>query len=127
MTLFSRFHYGRSEKGETVASLALIFPILILIIFEIIEVSFVLWGRATVHYILPKAARYVYLNPTSTSAQIQNYATSLVPVQGIGSFSFTATTSSTSFTLQGTFSYTYVFFSSTPSNFSVTLTQSLPV
>lgn len=67
------------RRGVTAVEFALVAPVLILMVFEIIEVGRVLHTRGELAYALDRAARLVYLDPavsnTALSAAAEQYLT----------------------------------------------------
>src|SRR3990167_2391709 len=121
----SRRDFIKSEKAASAIEFAIILPVFLLFIFGIIQLGYVMWGYSSLEYALTAAARFAYINPTTTSAAIENYATSRV---SLGS-AFTVNVSITpnvSADITGTFSFSPLYILTNPISISTTVHQVLP-
>lgn len=100
--------YLKNEAGAAAIEFALVLPIYLLFIMGIIELGLVFWGESAVGYGTSCAARYAFVYPTSSAAQIQAAGTNAT-TYNTDNISYTVTLSRTAATITGTFTYTFIF------------------
>ncbi|MBI2707908.1 MAG: pilus assembly protein [Proteobacteria bacterium] len=123
MDFFKKF--AKEERGAAAVEFTLVFPAYLLIVVGIIELGYLLWGYSALEYGASYGARYAFVHPTSSATTIQNAAMGKIGATG-SPFSYTATISSTSVDLDGTFSYTFFFIPLSPITISTHVHQVLP-
>lgn len=117
-------YYLRDGKGNAAIESAIILPIFLLFILGVLQLGYILWGYISLEYALSYAARYAFVHPTSTGSQLQNYAASTI---GLGSaITFSASVSSVSADITGTFSFTPFYIPMNPITITTTVHQVLP-
>jgi Flp pilus assembly protein TadG len=121
--------FFKNNKGSSAVEFALILPAFFSFIFGCIEFGMIMWGRLSLEYATSKAARYAYVNSSTTSSAVTTYASTLVPKNYASNlvFSFTATMiPKTSATVTGKFTYKYFFLPLPPLTMSTSVLQPLP-
>ena len=117
-------YYLRDGRGDAAIELAIVLPLFLLFIFGILQLGYIMWGYISLEYALSYTARYAFVHPTSTSAQLKNYAASTI---GLGSaITFSANVSSVSADITGTFSFTPFYLPINPVKITTTVHQVLP-
>lgn len=117
-------HYLRDEMGGAAIESAIVLPLFLLFMFAIIQLGYIMWGYISLEYALSATARYAFVHPTSSSSQLRNYATSTV---SLGSaIIFSASVSSVSADITGTFSFTPFYLPIDPITITTTVHQVLP-
>lgn len=116
--------YLREGTGNAAIESAIILPLFLLFIFGILQLGYIMWGYISLEYALSYTARYAFVHPTSTGAQLKNYAASKI---GLGSaITFSANVSSVSADITGTFSFTPFYLPMEPITITTTVHQVLP-
>ncbi|WP_298022925.1 TadE/TadG family type IV pilus assembly protein [uncultured Parasphingopyxis sp.] len=67
---------GRDRRGSVGVETTLTLPVLIVLIFGIIQVSNLLWAQASLSNAVGQAARYATIYPSPSDSQIEAYARS---------------------------------------------------
>lgn len=82
----------KSERGAMAAEFALVFPLLLLLSFSIIEFGRAMWMRSTMQSVVEAAARCYALDRAEltnrlcdTEAKVSNYAATLAASSGVAS------------------------------------------
>lgn len=97
----------KENRGGSLVEFAFAAPALLTIFFGIIEVGNIFWQKSNLDYAVATAARYAYVYPNSSAAQIQAYATSKVPAGLAITYSISIVPNS-QVTITGTLTYTYI-------------------
>lgn len=69
----------KEQNGTSAIEFAIVAPVFFLLVLTGIDLSTVLWEQYTLNYAVSYAARYVFVNPGSTSAQVETYISTLIP------------------------------------------------
>ena len=97
-------HYLRDETATTAVEMAIVLPVFLLFIFGVLQVGYIMWGYISLEYALSYTARYAFVHPTSSAAQLTAFASSTVAVGS--AITFSASVTSVSADISGTFSFT---------------------
>lgn len=92
--IFSRVRaFCRSSAGSSAVEFAIAAPILIALMFAVIEFGRAWWTKNSLQYAVERAARYAVIcnGPCPTDNQIQTYATTQVYDQTVATNAFSVT------------------------------------
>ncbi|HXF90992.1 MAG TPA: TadE family protein [Candidatus Nitrosotenuis sp.] len=102
------YHFLRRSDGASIVEFAIVIPVFLLFMFGIMEMGFIFWNLSALNYAVSQAARYAYLNPTSSNEQVATYAANQIPT--VINKSFTVDMVPKSYVdIQGSMNYTFVF------------------
>jgi Flp pilus assembly protein TadG len=76
-----RRNLAADEAGATAVELAFILPVLVMLVFGVIQLGWALHCGSSVRYAVEQASRTVMLNPSTTQAQVQSQVTAAL--QGV--------------------------------------------
>jgi Flp pilus assembly protein TadG len=108
--LFQRLRKNR--WGATAVEFALVFPVFIVMVAGIVELSRAMWIKATLQFAIEQTARHAVVNTSLTTDELETYAATQLPSLSGDDITFAAT--STSFggfdyiTLTASYSFTTV-------------------
>lgn len=114
-----------SQKGTAAVEFAILVPTFILFIFGLINFGFLLWERSAIGYSLAQTARYAFLNPTSNTTTLVNYAKTQATGVNSSHVSFNAVVTNTQVELTGTLNYTFIGMTLSPLTMTLKVRQPL--
>jgi Flp pilus assembly protein TadG len=108
--LFLRLRKNR--WGATAVEFALVFPVFIVMVAGIVELSRAMWIKATLQFAIEQTARHAVVNTSLTTDELETYAATQLPSLSGDDITFTATSTSTGgfdyVTLSASYSFTTV-------------------
>lgn len=117
-------YYIKDGRGNTAIESAIVLPLFLLFILGILQLGYIMWGYISLEYALSYTARYAFVHPTSTSSQLKNYAASTIDLGS--AITFSASISSVSADITGTFSFTPFYLPMNPITITANVHQVLP-
>ena len=73
-----------SRGGATAVEFALVAPILLIMIFGIVELGRALWIKSSMQFAVEEATRFAIVNPTATTSTLESQATLALTDMGVG-------------------------------------------
>jgi Flp pilus assembly protein TadG len=117
-------NFFKRRKGTSIIEFALIAPVFLLVVLAGIDTAILIWEQYSLHYALSAGARYASLHPTSSTADIQNYALSVIPTLP-DTPTFDISVGSTSATISASLSHTFLYYPFSSVTLSSHITQPL--
>lgn len=68
-----------NHRGAMAVEFAIVAPIFLIMVLGIIEVGRAFWIKSTLQYAVEEAGRYVMVNTSATTSQVQTYAQGYLP------------------------------------------------
>ena len=82
------------RRGAAAAEFALILPILLLMVFGVIEFGRMFWIKNSIQFAVEEAGRYAMVNASATSGELEAYAESKIYGMDPSDITFTITSES---------------------------------
>lgn len=104
--------FGRSTRGATAVKFAIVAPVFIMLVTGTIELSRVMWIKATMQFAAEETSRYALVNTSASTDTLVTYATNVVSSYGVDTtdMTFDVTSSASTISVQ----ITYTFYSLVP-------------
>ena len=115
----------KNVSGAAAIEFAIVFPVILLLVFGIMELGYVLWADSSMKYAASYASRYAFVNPTASSTAIKNFALSKVDLSG-SPITFTVTTNTTTVDIDGSFVHSFLVIPMSPITITTHIHQSVP-
>lgn len=119
--------FYKDLRGSAALEFAFIIPAYLFFIFGIVEFGYVLWGNTALKYGAANGARYAFVHPTASSAEVENVATSSISFPGDAIEYSVAIAPNVSATIDGTFTYNFLGLPINPITVTTQIVQPLPI
>src|ERR1700733_9378806 len=123
MISFSKVVDSGDCRGGAAVEMTLILPILVMMVFGIIELGRLAWAETVLHYAVAETARCRAIDTTTcgTDALAKSYAANLAYFMSLTSADFTVSTCTGGKQLSANYSFTSLLFTLTPTAFTVSV------
>ena len=102
----------KNRWGATAVEFALVFPVFIVMVAGIVELSRAMWIKATLQFAIEQTARHAVVNTSLTTDELETYAATQLPSLSSDDITFSATSTSTGgfdyVTITASYSFTTV-------------------